>query len=1097
MARAQDTRIIVAVLDTGVDYEHIEFQNPDERDNRNIWANYLEINGDSGTDDDGNGYIDDIRGWDFAGDEALNPNDDDDDPMDFQFHGTHVAGIIGARTNNNAGIAGVNWSVQIMCVKIFADDSDDSDVALDPLYPTAFDSDAIDGIMYAVQNIVRSGVPGVINASWGGPYYSQALYDAIRYARDEGVLFVAAAGNAGYDNDVIFDTPSGYNLANIISVMATDHDDNVASVAYYSNYGRTSVDLAAPGGDGPGESGLIFSTFPTDETDAMAEAGYSEDYEYLGGTSMAAPYVSGAAALMLAANQSLSYSQIKTLILTTVDLLPSLDGLCVSEGRLNLFNAVNAAVNVVPDPGDVRVLNNTTKNTYSTIQDAILDASNGHDIIVDAYNWYLEDIDFGGKQIIVRSAVLGPGPPAGDYTPTNFTLRPDSTFICGVFAPHFPVTFSTGETITSELHGFTILGSFGIGVDCFNASSPLIGDCVIRSNMGGVSCDQGSDPTFLNCTIWRNTSTANGGGVYIHDSSPTFTNSQISRNTTSGVGGGFYLDNSSPVLTSCTVSENTAGSEGGGLYLNDSPMSFTGCTISENAAVSEGGGIRCDNSSLDITGCTITANVTGYGEGGGIYGDSGSPLTIDNCTISYNSSGYYDTLQFGGGGGIYCANSVTKITESEITANTAELDGGGIFIDGVSPTITDSRINGNISHWDGGGIYCYNSDANITDSTISGNICNYAGGGIYLYDSTPTINNLLITENLADGWDGGGIFFDGSSPAVTNCTFAGNWAAIEAVGGAICCEFLSEPVVVTNCIFSENRNIAIYEYGDEEDDPNSDVNVTYCMFHDNLDGDYYDFDTSMVYDVNTADGNDQDPCNLNLIPDGYASYNLDANPLFVTGRLGDYYLSWGEAGQIGPILNDDGEVGDANSPAVDAGIGTAAELGMDDPYSTRTDNDTDTGIVDIGYHYNDPLAPASYGLTTVVDPPGSGSVSPSSGSFTQHTQVKLVADAGEDHQFVSWTGTDDDERIAHDPNGVPLSTQYNIVTMSSNKTVTAMFETRSVQLRARVSGGSGSIDPRRGWYPRGSQVELTATPTNPGDMIIWSGTDDDFGSIPF
>ena len=211
-----DSNVIVAVIDTGVDYTH-----PDSA--ANMWINAAEIPG-NGIDDDGNGYIDDIYGYDFSG---YTPDDQDSNPMDEDGHGTHCAGIIGAVGNNNRGVTGVCWNVQIMALKIMPPYSGGLD---------AFVSNAVEAIGYAAANNAK-----VINASWSiYNNYSQALKDSIDDAGDAGVLFIAAAGNEGYDNDITPSYPASYDCDNIISVMATDHYDNKAS---FSNYGPISVDL--------------------------------------------------------------------------------------------------------------------------------------------------------------------------------------------------------------------------------------------------------------------------------------------------------------------------------------------------------------------------------------------------------------------------------------------------------------------------------------------------------------------------------------------------------------------------------------------------------------------------------------------------------------------------------------------------------------------------------------------------------------------------------------------------------------------------------------------------------------------------------------
>lgn len=289
------TDVVVAVIDTGVDYDH-----PDLRDN--IWTNTRETV--NGRDDDGNGYIDDIRGWDFV--------NNDNNPMDDNRHGTHVAGIIAARGSNGTGVSGVNWSARIMPIKFLSATGSGSTAR------------AISAIEYAVANGAK-----ISNNSWGGGATSQALGDAITAAERAGHLFVAAAGNNnGNNNDVNPTFPASYPNSNIISVAATTNTDALAG---FSNIGARSVDVGAPGTS-------ILST--------VTNNGYAN----LSGTSMAAPVVSGVAALVWAANPSLSFTQVKQAVMNNVDQIPSLSNRVASNGRVNVARAVASVANTAPPP---------------------------------------------------------------------------------------------------------------------------------------------------------------------------------------------------------------------------------------------------------------------------------------------------------------------------------------------------------------------------------------------------------------------------------------------------------------------------------------------------------------------------------------------------------------------------------------------------------------------------------------------------------------------------------------------------------------------------------------------------------------------------
>jgi len=205
-----DPNLVIGVIDTGVDYNHPDLVG-------NIWQNPGEIAGD-GIDNDYNGYIDDIRGWDFA--------DNDNNPMDVNGHGTHVSGTIAGKGNNGVGVTGVAWNAKIMPLKFFSDSG------------PGYTSNAILAINYATAKGVK-----LTNNSWGSFGNSQALSDAINTAGQQGALFVAAAGNSSLNTDTTAYYPASYDLSNIISVASTTRTDGLSS---FSNYGATTVDLGAP-----------------------------------------------------------------------------------------------------------------------------------------------------------------------------------------------------------------------------------------------------------------------------------------------------------------------------------------------------------------------------------------------------------------------------------------------------------------------------------------------------------------------------------------------------------------------------------------------------------------------------------------------------------------------------------------------------------------------------------------------------------------------------------------------------------------------------------------------------------------------------------
>jgi hypothetical protein len=300
-----DQEFVIAVIDTGVDYNH-----PDLVDN--IWTNPGEIAG-NGQDDDGNGYIDDVHGYDFA--------DYNSDPMDSNGHGTHCAGTIGGVGDNGVGVAGVNWRCRIVAAQ-FLGSSGGGTI-----------EGAIDAVEYCAVNEFK-----VSNNSWGGGGFSQALFDVIQTAGDDfGHIFVAAAGNSG-SNGASY--PGAMSCDNLICVAATDSNENLAS---FSQYHISEVDLGAPGVD-------IQSTTP------------GNNYSYYSGTSMATPHVAGGVALAYSLMGDASAVEVKDLILSTTRAIPALAGRCVTGGVLDVEAALESTflgpqilmVSAVPaevDPG--------------------------------------------------------------------------------------------------------------------------------------------------------------------------------------------------------------------------------------------------------------------------------------------------------------------------------------------------------------------------------------------------------------------------------------------------------------------------------------------------------------------------------------------------------------------------------------------------------------------------------------------------------------------------------------------------------------------------------------------------------------------------
>ena len=289
--------IVIVDIDTGVNYNHPDLA-------ANIWVNPGEIAG-NGLDDDNNGYVDDIHG--------INTAYNNTDPLDDKGHGTHTAGTLAAIGNNALGVAGVTWNAQLISCKAFDANGEASDAALVQCF------DYLIALKQGGVNI------RVTNNSYSGPRdpsdpFPTALKDAFDRAGALGIINVCAAGNSGINSDTNPQDPASFDSLGIISVAASGQSDEVA---YFTNYGLVSVDLAAPGVN-------VVST-------------YLPDYGTLSGTSMSTPHVAGAVALLEDFRPDLSLVTAVTLVLNNVDLLPQWSGRTVTGGRLNLYNTMQSA----------------------------------------------------------------------------------------------------------------------------------------------------------------------------------------------------------------------------------------------------------------------------------------------------------------------------------------------------------------------------------------------------------------------------------------------------------------------------------------------------------------------------------------------------------------------------------------------------------------------------------------------------------------------------------------------------------------------------------------------------------------------------------
>ncbi len=413
--------VVVAVIDTGIDYNHQDIR-------ANMWVNLAELNGTPGRDNDGNGVVGDIYGYNAI----LNNGN----PLDDNNHGTHVSGTIGAVGNNGIGVTGVNWDVKLMACKFL--DANGS----------GYISDAIECLQYVKGMKARGANIIATNNSWGGGAYSQALYDAINAQRD--ILFIVAAGNAGGNNDTSVAYPADYDLPNVVAVAATTSTDGLAG---FSNYGRRMVHVGAPGNN-------ILSTVR------------NNGYGYMSGTSMATPHVTGLAALLKANDGGLDWRGIKNLILSTGDQISALIGKSVTGRRINALHAVTCQdsrlFSVLKYPARITV------GVAATLSAVSVNCATPAGPVTVALS--------GGEVFLLHDDGVAPDQAAGDgifsavYTPVRTTelfsfSSPAGSETIGNIAPLAVTTSSLPAATVGNFYSRTLTASGGVGPYIWNISN--------------------------------------------------------------------------------------------------------------------------------------------------------------------------------------------------------------------------------------------------------------------------------------------------------------------------------------------------------------------------------------------------------------------------------------------------------------------------------------------------------------------------------------------------------------------------------------------------------------------------------------------------
>jgi len=819
--------IVVAVLDTGVDYNHRDLVN-------NMWVNQAELNGTEGVDDDENGYDDDVYGYDFY--------NSDSDPKDDHGHGSHCSGIIAAEGDNGLDIAGVCWDANIMALK-FLGSGGSGDLA-----------GAIQAVYYAVQNGAD-----VISNSWGGSLgFPTALEEAFDYAYSQGVVLVSSAGNnasnfLGYP--AIFES--------VMAVAATNSNDEKAS---FSSYGDM-VDIAAPGVDvlslrASGTSGgTIYNAYTTVSS----------------GTSMACPHVSGACAMLLSINQDMPVEEVRSILMDTTD--PIAAGICAS-GRLNLSSAVrrifgpNGAVRL---DSDAYSCNDTIKislfdsDLSSNITYPLPVSTSGGDFeTLLLSETHIPGIFFGTIAAVSDVPVVEDGlvqvshgglisvtyDDANDGTGNPATVTETAIIDCQepvIFnlwidgaGPVPKVHFETDEPATSR-----VLYS----QDCTEPEPSVAEDTTLAVShiieLSGVAPDTdyflileaadaaGNEAIDDNAGDCYQFTTDGPGDIYVPQQYQTIQEA-IDRSWDGGtvqVADGNYtgegnrdIDFRGKAITvrsisgpeNCIIDCNgTKQDPHRGFYLfsgEDEHSVIAGFTITNGYAFGltyndrSGGAIRCDFSNPTITDCIFAEN---YGDwnAGGILNYYCSPF-INNCIFINNSA--------------------------------VENDGGAINNDDSSPTITNSIFIGNSAY-------------------------DWGGAVRNIFYCEPVIKNCTFVGNTAD--DGGAMFYyTECKPVISNCTFAENSARN---GNALACtsyaEWYPSNIELISCILADGGE----EISNQDD---SDIQIRYSNVQGGYGGDgNIDADPCFVKPGVWVDANQPDNC---VEPN-------DPNALWLPG---DYHL---------------------------------------------------------------------------------------------------------------------------------------------------------------------------------------------------------------
>jgi subtilisin family serine protease len=705
--------VVVAVGDSGVDWMHPDLggTGPDYIDG-NIWINQTEWNGTPGVDDDGNGYIDDIRGWDFVTGvtgEQSPPQDTetpDNDPMDYEGHGTAVAGCVAAIGMNGVGVIGTAFTGRVMALRV-------------GWLPEGAAVGVVNmGFAASALQYARFNGAKVFNASWGSSAYPP-LVAAVNAAVSVGMTITSAAGN---DDDEVASYLSG--RSDVIAVAATNSTDGKAS---FSSYG-TWVDVSAPGQS-------IFTTM----YNRTGSGSTLHTYGTISGTSFSSPITAGMAAIIYSAFPGISGPDARAMIVASTDFIddvnaPQYAGK-LGSGRINLLkifgdtrievpeqlpDLAGAVSTLALEPGaEIAVLGG-----FTVVKDWLL-TQNSDLQILGGWDATYTSRDALGNPSVLEAASARPA------------VRVRLGVGAGTVLDGFRVTGGAAEQIPFA----PVTGYFGGGMLIENSDITLR-NLIVEGNVagtatgigggGGIAIIHGS-PTLENVEITGNTG-ASGSGLYVFDGNPQFVGLNVHDNIshpgpigTPPNGGGVHIVDSPTAqttgtltITNSTISGHNVGGLGGGIYLSNSDLILEQVEISGNTGSGGGGGLHAASGSVTATDLTVTDNIVdGANKSGGGVSLGAVVFDMDGGAISGNSA----TL-FGGGISALGAPSVA-IRNTFLTGNSVTVIGSTGYLSAV-PSFTFE--NNTVADNDGASVGANGIYAGNCTGTVSRNIFAFNGG---------------------------------------------------------------------------------------------------------------------------------------------------------------------------------------------------------------------------------------------------------------------------------------------------------------------------------------------------------------------------------